>query len=76
MFFVTENKVKLECPRCYWMFDAERPNGLHPLASLSKPMENSFDGSVIEELHDCRNPKCRKTFSIYWFELKRFFDRA
>ena len=76
MFFVTEDKVKLECPQCYWMFDAARPNGFHPVASLSKPMENSVDGSVINELHDCRNPKCREALSIYWFEPKRFFDRA
>jgi hypothetical protein len=74
--FVTKDKVKFECPQCYWMFNAERPNGFHPVASISKPKENSLDGSVIEELHDYRNPKCRESFSIYWFEPKRFFDRA
>jgi len=76
MFFVTKDKVKLECPQCYWMFDAVKPNSFHPVASLVKPKENSFDGSVVEELHYCRNPKCRETFSIYGFEPKRFFDRA
>jgi hypothetical protein len=68
--------VKLECPECYWMFEASRPNGFHPVASLSKPKMENIDGSVIEELHDCRNPKCRESFSIYWFEPKRFFDRS
>jgi len=76
MFFVIKDKVKLECPECYLMFDAEKPNSFHPVASLTKPKENSFDGTVVEELHDCRNPKCRETFSIYWFEPKRFFDRS
>ena len=75
-FFVRKDKVKLECPECYWMFNVKRPNSSHPVASLKKPKENSFDGTIIEELHDCRNPKCRKTFSIYWFEPKRFFERA
>jgi hypothetical protein len=73
---VTEDEIKLECPQCYWIFDAERPNSFHPVASMSKPKENSADGSVIEELHNCRNPKCGKPFCIYWFEPKRFFDRS
>ena len=73
---MTKDKVKLECPECYWMFETAKPNSFHPVASLNKPKENSFDGSVIEELYDCRNPKCRETFSIYWFEPKRFFDRS
>jgi hypothetical protein len=58
------------------MFNAERPNNFHPVASLSKPKKASFDGSVIEELHDCRDPKGRETFSICWFEPVRFFDRS
>lgn len=58
------------------MFNAAIPNSAHPVASLSKPKENSFDGSVIEEVHDCRNPKCKETFSIYWFEPIRFLDRS
>jgi hypothetical protein len=71
-----KDKLKLERPQCCWMFNDERPNSSHPVASLRKLKENSFEGSVIEELHDCRNPKCRQAFSIYWFEPKRFFDRA
>ena len=71
-----KDKVKLECPKCYWMFDAARPNSAYPVASLSKPIENNVVGSVIEELHDCRNPKCKETFSIYWFEPIRFFNRS
>jgi len=58
------------------MFDAEKPNSFHPIASLIKPKENSFNGSVVEERHYCRNPKCMETFSVYWFEPKRFFDRS
>jgi len=76
MFFVTKDKVKLECPECYLMFDAEKPNSFHPVASLVKPKENSFDCSVVAERHYYRNPKYRETFSIYWFEPKRFFDRS
>ena len=73
---MTNYRFKLECPECRWIYNAVRPNGSHPVASLIKPEDDSFDGTVIEELHDCRNPKCRQAFSVYWFEPKQISIEA
>jgi hypothetical protein len=60
-------KVVLECPRCHWMFEAERPDGLHLTSSFEKPQKSSVEGDVIEQNYVCRNPKCKNAFIVYWF---------
>ena len=67
-------KVVLECPRCHWIFEAERPDGLHPTSSFEKPQKSSVKSDVIDKNHVCRNPKCKNAFTIYWFETD-FFNR-
>lgn len=65
---MTEDKIILECPYCYWMFQAKRPDGSVSTASLSKPHESRADETVIEDSNVCRNPKCKKIFTVYWFQ--------
>ena len=43
-----KDKVDLECSECHEMFNAERSDGFNLVASLSKRIENSVNGSVVE----------------------------
>lgn len=60
-------KVVLECPRCCWIFEVGRPDKLHPDCSFNKPETSKTESSIIEEPRVCRNPKCKKQFTIYWY---------
>jgi hypothetical protein len=68
-------KAALECPSCHWMFEAEAPDSLHPCASLEKPAVG-VEGDVVSKKHVCRNPRCKKQFTIYWFEAKLYLTRT
>jgi hypothetical protein len=58
-------KVVLECPRCCWIFEVKRPDSRHPDCSFNKPETSKIRG-LVEEPRVCRNPKCKKQFTIYW----------
>jgi rubredoxin len=72
---VTVDKIRLECPNCHWIFEVKIPDKRHPVASLEKPQKGKTVGDIIEENLVCRNPKCKKPFTIYWFEPIEFFRR-
>ncbi len=57
-------KVVLECPRCCWIFEAKSPDRHNLACHFSKP--EAAGAAVIEEPRVCRNPKCKKHFSLYW----------
>ncbi len=59
-------KVTLECPRCCWIFEAKKPDNQHPNFTYNKQDAYNAKGSIIEEPRVCRNPKCKKQFTIYW----------
>jgi len=62
------NRVVLECPRCCWIFEPKKPNRQHTNCSFNKPQTNKTNDTVIEEPRVCRNPKCKKQFTIYWYK--------
>ncbi|MCJ7763348.1 hypothetical protein MUP38_07855 [Candidatus Bathyarchaeota archaeon] len=72
---VAADKVTLECPNCNWIFEAKRLDSRYPVASLEKPQKSKVAGDIIEENHVCRNQKCKKSFTVYWFEPLQFSDR-
>ena len=72
---MSADKAALECPACHWVFEAERPDSRYPVASLEKPRKGDIIGDIKEENYVCRNPRCKKAFTVYWFEPLRFFDR-
>jgi hypothetical protein len=59
-------KIVLECPRCHWMFEAERPDGLHS-TSFEKPKKCIVQGNLVDQKYVCRNTKCKNAFIVYWF---------
>jgi hypothetical protein len=59
-------KAKLECPRCYWIFEVPPPDNKHPNSTYNKQEASNTLSSIIEEKRVCRNPKCKKPFTIYW----------
>ena len=72
---VSADQVTLECPSCHWVFEAKVPDKRHSVASLEEPQKNKIIGDIIEENRVCRNPKCKKSFTIYWFEHLQFIHR-
>lgn len=73
---VPANKVTLECPNCHWVFEAAITDKHHSFASVEKPPKDKITGDVITENLVCRNPKCQKQFTIYWFDLKMHIHRV
>ena len=60
-------KNTLECPSCHWTFEVTAPNSSQMAHSLRKP----FNTDVLEQVFVCQNPKCAKSFSVFWFEPVR-----
>ena len=71
---VVQSKLALECPYCYWIFEALPPDKFHVAYSFEKPLKGSFNGEVVEQELVCRNPKCRKQFKIYWYAPLDYFS--
>lgn len=60
--------VVLECPRCCWIFRVEKPDSQHPNCAFNKPDQIKTKGNLVEEPRVCRNPKCKKHFTLYWYK--------
>ena len=69
------SKLILECPYCQWTFEANPPDNVHSAYSFEKPLKSSFYGEVLEQKIVCRNPKCKKHITIYWYSPLNYFDR-
>ena len=72
---ISADKVTLECHNCHWVFEAPMPDKRQSVASREKPQKSKVTGDIVEENHVCRNPKCKKSFTVYWFEPLQFFHR-
>ena len=68
--------VRLKCPSCQWTFEAAPPDNQHSFASTKEPAINRINGDAIKKDQRCRNPKCQKQFSVYWFDFKMHLDRV
>jgi len=68
--------VRLECPSCHWMFKAAPPDNQHTFASTKEPAKNKINSDTIKKDQHCRNPKCQKQFSVYWYDSKMHLDRV
>ena len=55
-------KIRLECPRCFWIFEVQAPDERHTICTFAKPEKRD----LTEEPRVCRNPKCKKQFALYW----------
>jgi hypothetical protein len=72
---IKNEKVTLECPNCHWVFEATMVDKHHSFASVKEPQKDKITGDVTVENRVCRNPKCQKPFTLYWFDLKMHIDR-
>jgi len=72
---VAKAKLALECPNCHWIFEAAPPDNIHSAYSFEKPLKGSFYGEVLEQNLVCRNPKCKKPVTIYWYAPLNYFNR-
>jgi len=73
---VTQSKLNLECPYCYWVFEASPPDKIHSAYSFEKPLKHSFYGEVIEQNLVCQNPSCKESITVYWYAALSYFDRV
>lgn len=73
MLKMPPKKIILHCPYCGWRFETSRPDDFHKYGSVSRPKESEVIEDIEETVQDCRNPKCLKPITVYWFEPKPFF---
>ena len=73
--FMAVSKLLLRCPYCDWPFEVNPPDKLHFAYSFEKPSRGSFYGEVTEQNLVCRNSKCKKPLTIYWYAPMNYFDR-
>ena len=59
-----------KCPFCGWVFLAEKGDRAHPYCSIEKPIESNVKGDLITKLYDCRNPKCSRRITAYYYQAK------
>ena len=69
------NKIKLECPRCHWIFEVTPPDGEHLACSLEKPARSRILNEIIEVNLVCRNPRCKEPITVYSYMPIDFFNR-
>ena len=74
--FMCKGRVTLRCPNCNWQLEVTRPDSVHPSFSLGKPQENEVQGNIVEEVYNCKNPRCNAKITVYWYEAKLFLDRG
>jgi hypothetical protein len=68
-------KRVLECPFCYEILEVEAPDALHSAYSSVKPIARIYQNDIVEKKYTCPNAKCRRTFTIYWYEPLDYFNR-
>ena len=68
-------KIRFECPYCNWILRQKKPDDQHPFPSTIKPYENIASGNILIQNHNCRNPRCQKSFSVFWFKSQDFYNR-
>jgi hypothetical protein len=72
---MTVSKSVFECPYCSHIYEAEPPDKLHSAYSIEKPIKSSYHGTVVKKKHNCQNPDCKKTITIYWYAPLDYFNR-
>ena len=70
---MTPKRNILYCPVCKWRFEATSPDDFHKKGSVNRPKEDEVVEDIRETVEDCRNPKCLKPITVYWYEPKRYF---
>ena len=71
---ITSQSV-LECPYCEEIFEVKSPDKLHITFSTAKPIPKSFHSNVVSKRYRCKNPKCRKTITVYWYDPLEYFSK-
>ena len=69
-------KVPFECPRCHWIMRSAKPDNKHPIPSVAKPCESNVEGNVLTQSFVCRNPRCKASFTVYWFTPRDYLKRV
>jgi len=62
------SKLVLECPFCAEIQEVDSPDAHHSAYS-TKPLAQGYRGTVIKELRNCPNRKCRKPIVLYWYSI-------
>jgi hypothetical protein len=72
---MTELQLTLKCPYCNHDFNVSPPDSWHSEHSFDEPMMSNVHGEIKKQKIVCRNTKCGKTITIYWFAPMEYFAR-
>ncbi len=69
------SKGILECPYCEEIIEVASSDKLHTAFSATKPIPSIYYGKVKVKRHKCKNPKCGKRVTVYWYSPLEYFSR-
>jgi hypothetical protein len=70
------SKSVLECPFCFEIFEVDSPDKAHTAYSSKKPNQEVFRANIVKKRHRCKNPKCNKILTTYWYAPLDFLYEA
>jgi hypothetical protein len=73
---MSRRRIVLRCPFCETRFETFSVDNFHVEGRVEKPSKDDYVGDIIEKIEDCRNPKCLRPITVYWYEPKRDFRKA
>jgi hypothetical protein len=68
-------KLVLECPFCSDIVEVTPPDKLHSAYSSKNSISNSLNDNLVEKIHKCQNPACKKPITVYWYAPLDYFNR-
>ncbi len=64
---LAETQLVLNCPYCNAIFEVTPPDSWHFESSLEEPLMSEVYGEVKKQELVCKNSKCRKSITVYWY---------
>lgn len=76
MNVMIESQFVFRCPHCNdAVFEATPPDSWHSVFSFDEPLMSSLHGEVKTQTITCRNVKCKKPITIYWYAPMEYYNR-
>jgi hypothetical protein len=71
---MSETQRFLRCPYCNHASEAMPPDSMRSAYSFEIPVTSGLHGQVKKEETECKNPKCRKLITIYWYASMEYLE--
>ncbi len=70
---MTYSESVFSCPYCGHPFEAHAPDSWHSEYSYEEPPISNVRGELKKREFTCKNPKCNKQITLYWYAPVEFF---